>query len=83
MYLTTEFHKTQEGEVGHVLGHVELAGVHLADLVALVDLDLASDVDGDLLSDGFPVGDLHVIFTKALKVASCRFVWNPAALLAI
>merc|ERR1719494_1380500 len=74
---------SEEGEVGHVLGHVELAGVDLADLVALVDLDLAVDVDGDLLSDGFPVSDLHVVLAETLKVATRGLVWNPTALLAI
>ena len=36
---------TEEGEIGHVLGHVKLGGVDLADLLGFVDLHLATNID--------------------------------------
>ena len=66
---------TQVGEVSHVIGAVKLAGVDLANLVLLVDLDLASDLDGDLLA----IGGLQ----HTLEVAAISLVVDPHRLLGV
>merc|ERR1719356_426666 len=73
---------TEEGEIGHVLGAVELGRVDLADGVGLVGLDLAVDVDGKLLSGGEGV-ILDLLLRDALKVAANILirVGHPTALL--
>ena len=73
---------TEEGEIGHVLGAVELGRVDLADGVGLVGLDLAVDVDGKLLSGGEGV-ILDLLLRDALKVATNVLVrvGHPTALL--
>ena len=73
---------TEEGEIGHVLGAVELGRVDLADGVGLVGLDLAVDVDGKLLSGGEGV-ILDLLLRDALEVAANILVrvGHPTALL--
>ena len=74
---------SKEGQIGHVLRHVKLGRVDLADLLRLVGLHLTIDIDRDLLANGFPVGDLHLLLGEALQVTSVGLVGNPGALLAI
>ena len=64
---------TKEGQVGHVLGTVELGGVDLADGVRLVDLVLSVDIDGKLLASGEGV-ILDLLLGNALEVASLLLV---------
>ena len=65
---------TKEGQVGHVLGTVELGGVDLADGVRLVDLVLSVDIDGKLLASGEGV-ILDLLLRDALEVATDVLVW--------
>ena len=64
----------KEGQVGHVLGTVELGGVDLADGVRLVDLVLSVDIDGKLLASGEGV-ILDLLLRDALEVATDVLVW--------
>merc|ERR1712012_1399170 len=60
---------TQEGEVSHVLGVVELGRVDLAHSVGLVGLDLAVDGDGELLASSKGV-ILDLLRADTLEVAA-------------
>merc|ERR1712079_298604 len=65
----------EEGEVGHVVGAIELGGVDLAHLVLLEHLGFAVDLDGDL---GTVLGLQHT-----LKVAAIGLVVHPHRLLGV
>merc|ERR1712045_11807 len=68
---------TQEGEVSHVLGAVELWRVDLVNLVLLEHLDLSSNIDRDLVA--------ILGLDKTLKVATLLLVLvrNPDRLLRV
>merc|ERR1712012_791929 len=60
---------TKIGEISHVLGAVKLGRVDLADLLLLEHLDLASDIDTDLLA----ISGLD----QTLQVATLALVGHP------
>ena len=70
---------SEVGEVCHVLRAVELGRVHLANLLDLVVLHLAVDVDVQLGALGLPVSHHHVLLDETLQVAALfALVDNPA-----
>ena len=76
---------TKEGQIGHVLGTVELGRVHLADRLALVGLHLAVHVDRQLLAGVEGVIADVLILHETLEVAADLLVGvgNPAGLLGV
>merc|ERR1719376_1141479 len=74
---------SKEGEISHVLRHIKLGRVDLADFLGLEGLHLAINIDRDLLANSFPVSHLHLLLGEPLKVATVSLVWNPGAPLAI
>ena len=76
---------TKEGQIGHVLGTVELGRVHLADRLALVGLHLAVHVDCQLLARVERVIADVLILHETLEVAADLLVGvgNPAGLLGV
>ena len=75
----------KEGQIGHVLGTVELGRVHLADRLALVGLHLAVHVDRQLLAGVEGVIADVLILHETLEVAADLLVGvgNPAGLLGV
>merc|ERR1712015_531015 len=75
---------SEEGQVSHVLGVVELGRVDLAHGVGLVGLDLAVDGDGELLASSEGV-ILDLLRVDALEVAALLLVGvgHPHALLGV